>query len=66
MSKPVCTFGFDDEPQYRTVEDRSYIAHMLRSFHNQPGRYDLRRSAPGKYSVRVKHRGSAPATITTR
>lgn len=47
------TFGFIDEPQYRTATTRAYMAHLLRAYRAHPERYLLTRISNG-YRVQVR------------
>jgi hypothetical protein len=48
--KPQYTFGFTDEPQFRCVDSRQHVAHLLRAYRANPRMYRLTR-IPGGYRV---------------
>lgn len=48
--KPQYTFGFTDEPQFRCVDSRQHVAHLLRAYRANRRRYKLQR-IPSGYRV---------------
>ena len=52
--KPQFLFFFEHEPERVAVDDRQRTARMLRSYRNKPADYQITRTAPNSYSVRVK------------
>ena len=49
--KPVYTFGFIDEPQFRCPDSRAHVAHLLRAYRAHPERYQVTR-IPNGYRVK--------------
>jgi hypothetical protein len=64
------TFGFCDEPQFRTTDSRSATANRLRSYRNRANgnarRYSVNRVAPGHYQITLRYPDSPVALIITR
>jgi len=52
--KPQFLFYFEHEPEKVAVDDRQRTARMLRSYRSKPADYQITRTAPNSYSVRVK------------
>jgi len=52
--KPQFLFYFEHEPERVAVDDRQRTARMLRSYRSKPADYQITRTAPNSYSVRVK------------
>lgn len=52
--KPQFLFFFENEPARVAVDDRQRTARMLRSYRNKPAEYQITRTAPNSYRVRVK------------
>lgn len=68
--KTIPTFGFTDEPQFRTTMTRVEAANRLKAYRVNPGnertpRYEIARADKG-YLVRLRYSGSPTAYITTR
>lgn len=49
--KPQFAFYFEDEPQYRAVDQRAYTASLLRSYRKRPHQFVLRRAGLHHYRV---------------
>lgn len=49
--KPLFTFYFTDQPQFRAVDKRYVTAGMLRAYRAHPERYALKRLGLHRYSV---------------
>ena len=52
--KPNFLFYFETEPARVAVDDRQRTARMLRSYRSKPADYQITRTAPNSYRVRVK------------
>ena len=52
--KPNYLFYFETEPARVAVDDRQRTARMLRAYRSKPADYQITRTAPNSYSVRVK------------
>jgi len=52
--KPQFLFFFEHEPERVAVDDRQRTARMLRSYRSKPADYQITRTAPNAYRVRVK------------
>ena len=52
--KPNFLFYFESEPARVAVDDRQRTARLLRSYRNKPADYQMTRTAPNSYRVRVK------------
>lgn len=68
--KTAGLFYFADEPQFATTESRAYLAHYLRACRNSRGnlnckRYEVKRTAFGRYTVQLRYTGSPVAVIVT-
>ena len=68
--KTAGLFYFADESQFATTESRAYLAHYLRSCRNSRGnlnckRYEVKRTAFGRYTVQLCYTGSPVAIIVT-
>ena len=65
MSKPTFTYHFTDEPQFKCVESRAWVANYLRACRNPAncGRVILRRVSSGVYQVRTNSINSPVALI---
>lgn len=50
--KPQFTFHFADEPQFKTIDSRAHVAHLLRAYRAHPLRYALRKAGVHVYQVR--------------
>lgn len=51
--KPQFLFFFENEPARVAVDDRQRTARMLRSYRNKPADYQITRTAPNSYRVKV-------------
>lgn len=52
--KPQFLFFFENEPARVAVDSRQRTARTLRSYRSKPADYQITRTAPNSYSVRVK------------
>jgi len=52
--KPNYLFYFENEPARVAVDDRQRTARLLRSYRSKPADYQITRTAPHSYRVRVK------------
>lgn len=71
MTKPIPTFGFIDEPQFRTPDNRARLANAMRHYRyarkaSGARQYHLVRMSPGRYLVTLDYPGAPTAEIITR
>jgi len=70
MSRPIPTFCFADEPQFRTTCGRQEMANRLQSYrcreNGNARRYSVKRVRSGLYHVQLRYTGSPVAVIETR
>jgi hypothetical protein len=59
--KPQFLFYFEAEPARVAVDDRQRTARMLRAYRRKPADYQITRTAPNSYRVRL--RGFADSLI---
>ena len=52
--KPNYLFYFENEPARVAVDDRQRTARLLRSYRSKPADYQITRTAPNSYRVKVK------------
>lgn len=52
--KPNYLFYFENEPARVAVDDRQRTARLLRAYRRKPADYQITRTAPNSYRVRVK------------
>ena len=52
--KPNYLFYFENEPARVAVDSRQRTARLLRSYRSKPADYQITRTAPNSYRVKVK------------
>lgn len=52
--KPQFLFFFENEPARVAVDDRQRTARLLKAYRSKPADYQITRTAPNSYRVKVK------------
>lgn len=71
MTKPIPTFGFIDEPQFRAPDTRARLANAMRHYRyarkaSGSRQYRITRTALGHYLVTLDYPNAPTAEIITR
>jgi hypothetical protein len=64
--KPIPTFGFIDEPQFRAPDNRAHAAWLLRTYRRKHAMYRITRAGIGQYLIQLRMSDAPTALLITR